>query len=76
MHWREWVLANRGGKSGPFDGTMGPAEQQGGSGSGGSTNLFQAVMRSDTVALDKLLSAGAHINRPNMAGLTPLYICT
>eukprot|EP01046_Picozoa_sp_COSAG06_P057917 COSAG06_NODE_11456_length_1505_cov_166.593883_1_plen_430_part_10 len=53
---------------------MGPAEQQGGSGSGGSTNLFQAVMRSDTVALDKLLSAGAHINRPNMAGLTPLML--
>ena len=37
-------------------------------------NLHQAVMRSDTAALERLLSQGACINKPNNAGLTPLML--
>ncbi len=43
---------------------------------GGCANLFQAVMRSDTAALEELLagSRASAINQPNAAGLTPLML--
>ena len=42
----------------------------------GCTNLFQAVMRSDTAALEQLLAGdrASAINQPNAAGLTPLML--
>jgi hypothetical protein len=43
---------------------------------GESNSLFQAVMRSDTVALTELLSRGAQVNAANSAGLTPLMLAT